>query len=147
VEVEAATGRVKVLRYAVAEDIGRVLNPIVATGQTQGGVLHGIGGALFERFTYDETGQLITATLADYLVPRFSDAPTLAIEHLEYPTPKGPLGAKSVGEGAAVLPPAVLGNAVEDALKEMGVRINHAHLAPEAVYQAIERARARGGGG
>jgi 2-furoyl-CoA dehydrogenase large subunit len=141
VEVDPRTGKVEVLRYVAVEDVGRVLNPQVAIGQTQGGVLHGVGGALLEEFAYDQHGQLLNGTFMDYLVPRFTDAPPLVVRHLEYPTPIGPLGAKGVAEGGSVLPPAVLANAVEDAIAHLGGRINRSYLAPEAVLGAIEAGR------
>jgi 2-furoyl-CoA dehydrogenase large subunit len=140
VEVDPRTGQVRVLRYVAVEDIGRVLHPQIATGQTQGGVMHGIGGALLEKFAYDEHGQLLSTTFMDYLVPRFTDAPPLQTAHLEYPTPYGPLGAKGVAEGGSVLPPPTLGNAVEDAIAHLGGRLDEAYLAPEAVYRAMRSA-------
>jgi carbon-monoxide dehydrogenase large subunit len=137
VEVDPRSGKVTILRYVAVEDIGKVLNPQIAEGQTQGGVLHGIGGAMLEKFAYDENGQLLSTTFMDYLVPRFTDAPRLQIAHLECPTPFGPLGAKGVAEGGSVLPPATLGNAVEDAITHLGGRIDEAYLAPETVYRAM----------
>src|SRR5439155_5433432 len=86
VEVDPETGAVKILRYVVAEDCGKVINPLVVEGQVHGGVAQGIGGALFEELIYDETGQLLTTTFMDYLLPTATDLPEIETVHLEFPT-------------------------------------------------------------
>jgi carbon-monoxide dehydrogenase large subunit len=116
VEVDPDTGEVRVLRYAVVHDCGRVINPLIVEGQVRGGVAQGIGGALYEELTYDEEGQLTSGALADYLVPTAGEVPRIDLEHMETPSPLNPLGLKGVGEGGAIPGPAVIANAVEHAL-------------------------------
>jgi CO/xanthine dehydrogenase Mo-binding subunit len=116
VEVDPDTGEVRVLRYAVVHDCGRVINPVIVEGQVRGGVAQGIGGALYEELAYDEEGQLVSGTLADYLVPTAGEVPRIDLEHMETPSPLNPLGLKGVGEGGAIPGPAVIANAVEHAL-------------------------------
>src|SRR5216117_1343968 len=123
VEVDVGTGGVRLLRYVVAHDCGRVINPTIVEGQVHGGVAQGVGGALFEEMVYDETGQLLTGSLMDYAVPKAADLPLLDTVHLEFPSPRNPLGVKGLGEGGAISPPAAIANAIEDALAPFGVRI------------------------
>ncbi len=120
VEVDPDTGEVRVLRYAVVHDCGRVINPVIVEGQVRGGVAQGIGGALYEELTYDEEGQLTSGTLADYLVPTAGEVPRIDLEHMETPSHLNPLGLKGVGEGGAIPGPAVIANAVEHALGAAG---------------------------
>ena len=103
VEVDVETGRVTLLRYVVAHDCGRIINPTIVDGQIRGGVAQGIGGGLYEDLVYDEAGQLLTGTLMDYLLPGASEIPEIEIIHLEYPS-RNPLGIKGVGEGGAIAP-------------------------------------------
>jgi len=143
VEVDIATGAVKLLRYAVAHDAGRLVNPLLADGQVCGGVAYGIGNALFEELRYDASGQLLTASLSDYLLPTSADLPSIALAHLESPTPRNPLGVKGLGEGGAIGPPAALANAVEDALRPFGVEVHAVPLTPERVLALLTRGPAR----
>jgi len=144
VEVDAATGRVTLLRYIVAHDCGRVINPIIVEGQVHGGVAQGVGGALFEEMVYDETGQLLTGSLMDYAVPKADDLPPIETVHLEFPSPRNPLGVKGLGEGGAISPPAAIANAVEDALAPYGVRVTETPLTAARVVAMLERSgRAR----
>jgi len=106
VEVDPESGAVRLLRYVVAHDCGTVINPMIVEGQVHGGVAQGVGGALFEEMAYDEDGQLLSGTLMDYVVPRADDLPWIDCVHLEYPSPRNPLGAKGLGEGGAISPPA-----------------------------------------
>jgi carbon-monoxide dehydrogenase large subunit len=149
VEVDPDTGAVRLLRYVVAHDCGRVINPVIVDGQIHGGVAQGVGGALGEELVYDETGQLLTGSLMDYFVPTASDLPSIETVHLEFPSPRNPLGVKGVGEGGAISPPAAIANAVEDALSPFGVRVTRAPLAPAVVRGLVAAAsaagRARGG--
>jgi carbon-monoxide dehydrogenase large subunit len=115
-EVDAETGEVSVLRYAIVHDCGTVINPAIVDGQVHGGLAQGIAGALFEEVVFDDEGQLMNATLADYLVPTAAEVPPVLLDHLETPSPLNPLGIKGVGEGGAVPVPAAVANAVEDAL-------------------------------
>jgi carbon-monoxide dehydrogenase large subunit len=123
VEVDADTGRVTLRRYVAAHDCGRVINPMIVEGQIHGGVAQGVGGGLFEEIVYDDDGQLLTGTLMDYAVPTASDLPAIETVHLEFASPRNPLGLKGAGEAGAIAPPAAIANAVEDALAALGVRI------------------------
>jgi carbon-monoxide dehydrogenase large subunit len=141
VEVDAGTGYVRLLKYVVAHDCGKVINPTIVEGQVHGGVAQGVGGALFEEMAYDGEGQLLTGTLMDYLVPSATDLPPIDTVHLEYPSPRNPLGMKGLGEGGAISPPAAIANAIDDALAPLGVRITETPASPARVLQAIETAR------
>jgi carbon-monoxide dehydrogenase large subunit len=143
VEVDVASGGVKLLRYVVAHDCGRVINPIIVEGQVHGGVAQGVGGGLFEEMVYDETGQLLTGSLMDYAVPKADDLPLIETVHLECPSPRNPLGVKGLGEGGAISPPAAIANAVEDALAPYGVRVTETPVSAARVAALLEAARSR----
>jgi aerobic carbon-monoxide dehydrogenase large subunit len=140
VEVDPGTGAVKLLRYLVAHDCGRLINPIIVEGQIHGGVAQGVGGGLLEEMVYDEQAQLLTGTFMDYLVPTAMEVPEIETVHLEYPSPRNPLGIKGIGEGGAISPPAALANAVEDALAPWGVRVTRTPLGPSVVLGLLEKA-------
>jgi carbon-monoxide dehydrogenase large subunit len=140
VAVDVATGMVELLRYAVSHDCGRVVNPTIADGQIVGGVMQGIGGALYEQLAYDAHGQLITASFMDYLLPTASETPELRLAHLDVPSPLNPLGVKGLGEGGAIGPPAAIANAVEDALADLGVVVRDGPLGPDRVRELIREA-------
>jgi carbon-monoxide dehydrogenase large subunit len=144
VEVDPGTGAVRLLRYVVAHDCGRLINPVIVEGQIHGGVAQGVGGGLLEEMVYDDEGQLLTGTFMDYLVPTAMELPPIETVHLEYPSPRNPLGIKGIGEGGAISPPAALANAVEDALAPFGVRVTRAPLGPSAVLDLIAAAQAGG---
>ncbi|HET7264515.1 MAG TPA: xanthine dehydrogenase family protein molybdopterin-binding subunit [bacterium] len=137
VEVDPETGAVAILRYVVAHDCGRVVNPLIVEGQIHGGVAQGIGGGMSEMLAYDTGGQLLSGSLMDYAIPKARELPRFETVHLEYPSPRNPLGAKGVGEGGAIAPPAALANAVEDALAPFGVRITEGPLLPERIVGLI----------
>ena len=139
VEVDTATGRVTLLRYVVAHDCGRVINPIIVEGQVHGGVAQGVGGALFEEMVYDDTGQLLTGSLMDYAVPKADDLPLIETVHLEFPSPRNPLGVKGLGEGGAISPPAAIANAIEDALAPFGVRITETPVTAARIVALLQR--------
>jgi carbon-monoxide dehydrogenase large subunit len=134
VEVDPETGAVGLLRYAVAEDCGRIINPLVVDGQAHGAVAQGIGGALYESVVYDDEGQLVTGSLIDYLVPTAAELVALEVAHLEIPAPLSPNGVKGVGEGGTLAPGPAIANAVSDAL---GVEFNELPLTPERVRAAV----------
>jgi len=136
VEVDAETGAVKLLRYVVAEDCGVMINPTIVEGQISGGVVQGIGSALFEELVYDEDGQPLVSSLVDYLVPTATDVPVLEIHHLETPTERTTTGAKGMGEGGAIGAPAAILNAVNDALSGHG-QITRAPIRPADVVAAL----------
>ena len=141
VEVDVETGAVKLLRYLVAHDCGKVINPVIVEGQIHGGVAQGVGGGLFEDIVYDGEGQLLSGTLMDYVMPRADDLPWIECVHLEYPSPRNPLGAKGVGEGGAISPPAAIANAVDDALAPLGVRLTAGPAHAARVSALIQAAR------
>lgn len=133
VHVNVRTGEVRVQRYGVVHDAGRLINPLIAEGQVVGGVAQGIGGALLEALVYGDDGTLRTGSLMDYLVPTALDMPPLRVEHRETPSPLNPLGVKGLGEGGTIPGPAVLAAAVEDALRGYGAVVRQTPLAPEYV--------------
>jgi carbon-monoxide dehydrogenase large subunit len=143
VEVDPDTGAVRLLRYVVAHDCGTVINPVIVEGQVHGGVAQGVGGGLLEDMAYDESGQLLAGSLMDYAVPRADDLPAIECEHLEYPSPRNPLGVKGLGEGGAISPPAAIANAIDDALAPLGVRLTATPARPARIHALIARASRR----
>ncbi len=137
VEVDRETGVVTLLRYVAVDDCGRVVNPALVEGQVAGGVAQGIGGALSEWSIHDETGQLLTATLMDYAVPRADDLPAIDVHHQETPAPSIPGGFKGAGEGGTTGAPAAVLNAVNDALAPLGVALSDLPLTAERVWRAV----------
>jgi carbon-monoxide dehydrogenase large subunit len=135
VEVDRETGRVAVTRYALVEDCGTVINPMIVEGQIHGAVAQGIGEALLERIVYDDDGQLLTGTLMDYALPRADDTPRFEIEHLETPSPLMPGGVKGMGEGGTIGAPAAIANAVADAVRHLGVRITKLPIDPTSLMR------------
>jgi 2-furoyl-CoA dehydrogenase large subunit len=141
VEVDPETAAIKILRYVSVHDAGTIINPMIAEGQIYGGALHGLGGALYEELAYDEDGQCLTGTFMDYLVPTASEAPTIEIAHVVSPSPLTPLGSKGLGESSSMTVPAVIANAVSDALKPLGIRINELPMTPSKLHALIKKAR------
>jgi carbon-monoxide dehydrogenase large subunit len=119
-----------------------MVNPMLVEGQIRGGVVQGIGTALFEEIPYDEAGQPLAGTLADYLLPGAAEMPAIKIGHLHTPTRHTEYGMKGMGEGGAVAPPAAIANAVRDALSGIGAEINETPITPRRVMAAILKARA-----
>jgi len=138
VEVDPVTGDVRILRYVVQHDCGTMVNPMVIEGQIHGGVAQGIGGALYERIVHDETGQPLSTTYMDFLMPTAMEIPEIEIVHKETPSPLNPLGIKGVGEAGAIPGPAVLAEAIEDALRPFGIRIREMPLNPNRIRGLIE---------
>ena len=141
VEVDVETGGVRILRYLAMQDAGRLINPMIVDGQVHGGVAHGIGNAIFEWMGYDEAGQPITTTFADYLLPTAADVPKLQTLYKESPSPHNPLGVKGVGEVGVIPAAAAIISAVEDALSPFGVRIAQMPITPSKLAELIARAR------
>jgi CO/xanthine dehydrogenase Mo-binding subunit len=139
VELDEATGLVRVLRYVVVHDCGKVINPLIVDGQVRGGVAQGIGGALTEELVYDENGQLLSGTFMDYGVPRSVDVPPIEVVHLETPSERNPLGIKGVGEAGTIAAAAAIAGAIEDAL-ERRVHPTTYPFTPEAVMALVEDA-------
>jgi len=140
VAVDAATGIVEVERYIVVHDCGRVINPLLVESQVQGGVAQGLGQALFEEVLYDAEGQLLSATLMDYMVPTACDVPTLEFEHIESPSSDTLGGFKGAGEGGVIGSLPAIACAVGDALVPVGANINRLPLRPDTVLSLIEGA-------
>jgi len=126
-----------VLRYVVVNDSGKLINPPIVEGQIQGGVAHGIGNALYERMRYDDQGQPLSATLADYLLPTATEVPDIEILMHESPSPHNPLGIKGVGEVGIIPVTAAIASAVEDALHEFGARIDAIPIEPASILAMI----------
>ena len=147
VEVDPETGRVTILNYTTAHDSGRLINPMIVDGQVIGGAVHGIGNALFEHMRFDDSGQPLTVTLAEYLMPTAPEIPWIATEHMESPTPLNPLGVKGAGEGGTIPATAAIASAVEDALAPFGVRINDIPIAPSRLVALIAEAKQQSGDG
>src|SRR5262245_60341378 len=141
VEVDPETAAIEILRYVTVHDAGTIINPMIAEGQIYGGALHGLGGALYEELAYDEHGQLLTGTFMDYLVPTASEAPEIDIAHIVSPSPLTPLGSKGLGESSSMTVPAVIANAVSDALAPFGIRINELPMTPSRLWALIRKAR------
>jgi carbon-monoxide dehydrogenase large subunit len=137
VEIDPATGAVRLLRFVVSEDCGVMINPSVVEGQIAGGAVQGIGGALLEDFVYDTDGNPLATTFLDYLLPTASDVPRLEYGHIETPATT-PGSHKGVGEGGAIGAPAAVANAVNDALALVGARLLEAPFTPWRVVQALE---------
>ncbi|HEY7247511.1 MAG TPA: xanthine dehydrogenase family protein molybdopterin-binding subunit [Xanthobacteraceae bacterium] len=142
VEVDPITGGVAILKYTVAHDSGKVINPLIVDGQVQGGVAHGVGNALFERMRYDGGAQPLTTTFQDYLLPAAPDVPACQIEHVETPNPLNPLGVKGAGEGGTIPAPAAIISAIEDALSPFGVYFTEMPLTPDRIVMALRNAGA-----
>jgi carbon-monoxide dehydrogenase large subunit len=140
VAVDARTGDVKILDYAVAHDCGRVINPLIVDGQVQGGVAHGIGNCFYEELIYDENGQLLNASFMDYLLPTAKEVPTAKVAHVEVVCPLNPLGVKGAGEGGTIPSAAAFAAAVEDALRPFGVTVTEVPLSPEKVRKLLREA-------
>jgi carbon-monoxide dehydrogenase large subunit len=116
---------------------------MIVDGQVCGGVAQGIGTALYEEMPFDDHGQPLATTLADYMLPGATEVPMLRIDHMETPSPYSAFGQKGIGEGGAIGPPAAIANAVNDALRPLGVEINHLPITPHRVLEALAASRKR----
>jgi carbon-monoxide dehydrogenase large subunit len=137
VEVDVETGFVKLLGHWVAEDCGRMINPMLVAEQVRGGVAHGLGDALFEHCIYDEQGQLVTTTMLDYLVPMAGELPDIGVAHIETPTAYSEGGFKGAGEGGVAGAPGAVLNAVNDALSPFSARVTRVPMTPEVILRAL----------
>ena len=137
VEIDPATWAIRVLRHVVVEDCGRVINPLIASGQTIGGVAQGVGAALLEEIVYDGDGQLLTGSLMDYLVPTAGEVPAIEVIHLDRPSPTTLGGFKGVGEGGTIGAPAALANAVADALAPLGIDVTELPVTGERLVRLV----------
>ncbi|ARP97710.1 xanthine dehydrogenase family protein molybdopterin-binding subunit [Pseudorhodoplanes sinuspersici] len=143
VSVDTEMGDVKILDYALCEDGGVLINPMIVDGQVCGGVAQGIGTALYEEMPFDDHGQPLATTLADYMLPGATEVPMLRVDHMETPSPYSAFGQKGIGEGGAIGPPAAIANAVNDALHPLGVEINQLPITPHRILEAIAASRKR----
>jgi len=143
VEVDAETGIVRVLDYVAVDDVGTLINPLLAAGQIHGGVVQGIAQALYEEVSYDsESGQLLTGSLLDYAVPRAEHVPNITSLFQETPSPTNPIGVKGIGESGSIAAPPCMVHAVLDALSPFGITHLDMPLTPPRVWSAITKARA-----
>src|SRR5205807_6200830 len=129
-EVDPETYNVKIHKYVVVHDCGRVINPMILEGQVHGGVAQGIGNAFYEQLVYDDTGQLLNASFMDYLLPTSTDVPRVDVGHEETPSPLNALGIKGAGEAGAIPVGALFAQALEDALRDTGIEITEIPLSP-----------------
>jgi carbon-monoxide dehydrogenase large subunit len=143
IEIDRMLGTIRFLDYVIVEDCGTMVNPMIVEGQTLGGAAQGIGTALLEEMRFEANGQPLASTLADYMLPAATDVPHIAIHHIETPSPNTEYGIKGVGEGGAIPPPAAIFNAVNDALRGLGVELNQTPLTPHKLLAALATADAR----
>jgi carbon-monoxide dehydrogenase large subunit len=143
VAVDVETGKVTVEKYLVAEDAGRLINPMIVDGQIHGGVAQGLANALLEEIVYDDTGNILTATLADYLLPTAHEMPPIDVRHRETLTSASVTKAKGLGEGGAIGAPAAIVNAINDALAPFGVSIDEFPATPQRIRAALRAAAER----
>jgi carbon-monoxide dehydrogenase large subunit len=141
VEVDVETGMVKLLSHWVVEDCGRVINPLLADEQLRGGVVQGLGAALFEECLYDENAQLLNGSMADYLVPMAGELPDIGIAHVETPVAGTALGAKGIGEAGTIGAAAAVGNAINDALAPLGAELLELPYTPQRILRALGHVR------
>jgi aerobic carbon-monoxide dehydrogenase large subunit len=141
IALDPELGTVEVLDYVVVEDCGTMVNPMVVAGQCFGGAAQGIGTALFEESPYDDQGQPLASTFADYVMPGPTEIPSFRLEHMITPSPHTEHGIKGMGEGGTIPTPALIGNAINDALRGLGAEINQTPITPRRILAAIGAAR------
>ena len=141
VEVDKETGEVKIVRYIAVDDAGNIINPMIVEGQVHGGVAHGIGQALYEGAVYDDSGQLLNASMMDYCIPRADNMPFFETDHTVTPCPHNPLGVKGIGEAGTIASTPAVVNAVIDALSDYGVKDLQMPLVPQRVWAAMQQAK------
>jgi carbon-monoxide dehydrogenase large subunit len=136
-EVDVETGLVKLLRHWCVEDCGRIINPLLVDEQVRGGIVQGIGAALYEECPYSPDGQLLIGSMADYLVPMAAEMPDIEVGHVETPTRESLLGAKGAGEAGTAGAPAAIMNAINDALRPFGAKVHAQPFTPERILAAL----------
>jgi aerobic carbon-monoxide dehydrogenase large subunit len=144
-EVDTETGQVTIRSYVAVDDVGTVVNPLIVEGQVHGGIAQGIGQALYEEGVYDDEGNMVTTTLADYLVPAAPDLPSYITDRTETPATTNPLGVKGVGEAGTIASTPAVVNAIIDALRPLGINDITMPCTPERVWRAIQNAQGNGG--
>lgn len=142
VEIDTETGDTRLVRYVAVDEVGTVINPTIVDGQVHGGVAQGVAQALYEEALYDESGNLVTGSLTNYLVPSAAELPSFELDRVSAPSPTNPMGVKGVGETGAIASSAAVMNAVVDALAPFGVNDIDMPASPEKVWRAIQEARA-----
>jgi carbon-monoxide dehydrogenase large subunit len=138
VEIDPDTGVTRIVNYIAVDDFGVVLNPMLVAGQVHGGVVQGIGQALYEHAVYDDSGQLLSGSFMDYCMPRADGVPAMAVSTVEVPCRNNPMGIKGCGEAGSVASPAAVINGIIDALADLGVRAIDMPATPEKVWQLIQ---------
>jgi carbon-monoxide dehydrogenase large subunit len=141
VAVDTELGSVEILDYVVVEDGGVLVNPMIVEGQVFGGTAQGIGSALYEEMQFDEQGQPLASTLADYLLPGATEIPAIRIHHMETPSPYTEFGVKGIGEGGTIGPPAAILNAINDALRPIRAEVTECPVTPRRLLAAIAASR------
>src|SRR3990172_7893428 len=136
-EVDVETGMVKLLKLWCVEDCGRIINPLLVDEQVRGGIVQGIGGALYEHCIYSPEGQLLNGSMADYLVPMAAEMPDIEVGHIETPTKESLLGAKGAGEAGTAGAPAAIMNAINDALRPFNTKVFAQPFTPERILEAL----------
>jgi carbon-monoxide dehydrogenase large subunit len=139
VEIDAETGVIEIVRYTAVDDFGVVVNPMLVAGQVHGGVVQGIGQALYEHAVYDDSGQLVSGSFMDYCMPRADNIPAMAVSTVEVPCTTNPMGIKGCGEAGSVASPAAVINAVIDALGDLGVTEIDMPATPEVIWKTLSR--------
>jgi carbon-monoxide dehydrogenase large subunit len=142
-EIDPDTYQIRLHDFGVAEDCGRLINPLIVDGQVHGGVAQGIGAALYEEVIHDDQGQLQSASLVDYLVPAASEIPPMQVVHLETESPTTLGGFRGMGEGGTIGAPAAVANAIADALSPLRIEINELPVTPERLFRLVEAAKAQ----
>jgi carbon-monoxide dehydrogenase large subunit len=144
IAVDAETGHIDIVDYVAIEDAGRIINPLTLHGQAIGSIVQGLGGALLEHFIYDEDGQMLSGSLADYLVPLATDFPNIRSSSIELrPSPNHPLGAKGAGEGGTIPVGGILANAVAAALRDFNVQPMDLPLSPDRIWRLIQSSHSK----
>ncbi|MCH7676544.1 xanthine dehydrogenase family protein molybdopterin-binding subunit [candidate division KSB1 bacterium] len=138
IEIDPQTMMLKIKKYVVVHDCGKVINPMILEGQIQGGVAQGIGNAFYEQLVYDESGQLTNASFMDYLLPTANDVPNIETDHIETPSPLNPLGVKGAGEAGAIPVGPLFAQAIEDALAEFDLEILEIPLSPNRLFELVQ---------
>jgi carbon-monoxide dehydrogenase large subunit len=145
VEVDPTTGSVDLQKYVAVDDCGNVINPMIVEGQLHGGIAQGIAQALFEEVAYDpETGQLMTGSLMDYMVPTANEIPAPVLDRTVTPSPTNELGVKGIGEAGTIAASAAVINAIVDALSPFGIRHIDMPASPDRLWKQIREAQERG---
>ena len=142
VEVDGETGKIVIERYTAVDDCGNVINPMIVEGQVHGGIVQSIGQALYEETVYDESGQILTGTLVEYLVPSAAEVPRMDSSRTVTPSPSNPMGVKGIGEAGTIAATAAVVNAAVDALSGLGIRHLEMPMQPGRVWEAIQQAKA-----